>query len=55
MVLFVCVCGWVCVRVCMHVIAVVCACVAMHVPFSSISLAVSPSFPESQYLFVIPQ
>lgn len=43
--------GWVCVGG--HVS--VCACVIVHVSFPSISLAVSPSFPESQYLFVSPQ
>lgn len=46
-----CVCGWVYTRVCVHAAAgCVCACMVR-----SISLVVSLSFPESQYLFVSPQ
>lgn len=43
-----CVCVWEGIQAC------VCVCVRARA-FPSISLAVSPSFPESQYLFVSPQ
>ena len=55
MTVFVCVGGYVSVCACVRLLHV---CVCTHgsaCAFPSISLAVSPSFPESQYLFVSPQ
>lgn len=57
MTVFVCGGGYVSVCACVWLLHV-CVCVCTHgsaCAFPSISLAVSPSFPESQYLFVSPQ